>query len=290
MTRWGILAVLLAALLPLTAQADPAAVERSFAAYKQALVDGDGAAASALTAADTHAYLDETLNRALTMKAEDLRLLPLLDQISVLMMRHNMTAAELRAMKDGDPVAYAVDNGAFDMNEVEKLSAGDFTVTGGQAQAPISSSSAAGRAAMSPRSARRSSDSRPRSWSASISAASASTGAASRPRRCCARPRSTTTCSTPRISASSREDQATTGGGRRALARGRRAHEQRRRLPDEEEQDHVIWKARQNLQGPGKDGQAVEGPRMPEPIRRSTSSSRPARARACCRASSRTRS
>jgi hypothetical protein len=138
MTRWGILAVLLAALLPLTAQADPAAVERSFAAYKQALVDGDGAAASALTAADTHAYLDETLNRALTMKAEDLRLLPLLDQISVLMMRHNMTAAELRAMKDGDPVAYAVDNGAFDMNEVEKLSAGDFTVTGSQAQAPIS--------------------------------------------------------------------------------------------------------------------------------------------------------
>lgn len=138
MTRWGILAALLAALLPLAAQADPAAVERSFAAYKQALVDGDGATASALTAADTHAYLDETLDRALTMKAEDLRLLPLLDQISVLMMRHNMTAAELRAMKDGDPVAYAVDQRAFDMNEVEKLEAAAFTVTGSQAQAPIS--------------------------------------------------------------------------------------------------------------------------------------------------------
>ena len=42
---------------------------------------------------------------------------------------------------------------------------------------------------MSPRSARRSWASRPRSSSARCSAASASTGAASRPRRCCARPR-----------------------------------------------------------------------------------------------------
>ncbi|MGF1592010.1 MAG: hypothetical protein ACFCUW_01950 [Kiloniellaceae bacterium] len=138
MTLCRALAVLLVVLLPVTAQADPAAVERSFAAYKQALAEGDGAAASDLTASDTHAYLDETLERALTMEAEDLRLLPLLDQISVLMMRHNMTAAELRAMKDGDPVAYAVDKGAFDMNEVEKLSAGGFTVTGGHAQAPLS--------------------------------------------------------------------------------------------------------------------------------------------------------
>ena len=134
-----VIATLLALLAaPAAAQDGPAAVEQSFAAYKQALIDGDGAKASKLTSADTHAYLKQTLDRALTMPAGDLQALPLLDQISVLMLRHNMKAEQLREMKDGDPVAYAVNKQAFDMNEVEKLEAESFTVAGTQAQAPLS--------------------------------------------------------------------------------------------------------------------------------------------------------
>lgn len=132
----GLLFLLTAA--PALAQADPAAVEASFEAYKQALVEGDGATASRLTASDTHAFLDQTLDRALTMEEAELRALPLLDQISVLMLRHNMKPAQLREMKDGDPVAYAVEKQTFDMNEVQKLEAAEFTVTGSQAQAPLS--------------------------------------------------------------------------------------------------------------------------------------------------------
>jgi hypothetical protein len=135
----GLLAALFLLLpLPALGQGNPAAVEQSFEAYKQALIDGDGAAASALTASDTHAYLKQTLERALTMPAADLQAQPLLDQISVLMLRHNMKPDQLREMKDSDPVAYAVDQHAFDMNEVQKLQAAEFTVTGSQAEAPIS--------------------------------------------------------------------------------------------------------------------------------------------------------
>ncbi|MEO3430095.1 hypothetical protein AAFN88_14640 [Pelagibius sp. CAU 1746] len=130
------LLILLAA--PAAAQSDPAAVAQSFAAYKQALIDGDGAKASALTSSDTHAFLKQTLDRALTMEADEVQALPLLDQISVLMLRHNMKAEQLREMKDGDPVAYAVNQRAFDMNEVEKLEAEGFTINGDDAQAPIS--------------------------------------------------------------------------------------------------------------------------------------------------------
>jgi hypothetical protein len=134
-----VIAVLFVALAtPGLAQADPAAVAQSFAAYKQALVSADGAAASKLTASDTHAFLKQTLDRALTMKEADLRALSLLDQISVLMLRHNMKPDELRAMKKSDPVAYAVNQKAFDMNEVEKLSAEPFAVTGDRAQAKLS--------------------------------------------------------------------------------------------------------------------------------------------------------
>src|SRR3546814_12988773 len=70
------------------------------------------------SASDTHAFLDQTLDHALTMEEAELRALPLLDQIAVLMLRHNMKPEDLREMKDGDPVAYAVDKRSFDMNEV----------------------------------------------------------------------------------------------------------------------------------------------------------------------------
>jgi hypothetical protein len=138
MTLRRIVLALLIALLPAAAAANPAEVEASFEAYKQALIAGDGAKASALTASDTHAFLKQTLDRALTMQEPEVRALPLLDQISVLMLRHNMKAEQLREMKDGDPVAYAVNEQAFDMNEVQKLEAAEFTVTGTQAQAPLS--------------------------------------------------------------------------------------------------------------------------------------------------------
>ena len=134
----SLLLLVLVALRPVPSQADPAEVEASFAAYKQALIAGDGAAASRLTASDTHAYLKQTLDRALTMEEAEVRALPLLDQVSVLMLRHNLKADQLRQMKDGDPVAYAVDQHAFDMNEVAKLEASEFSVTGDHAHAPLS--------------------------------------------------------------------------------------------------------------------------------------------------------
>src|SRR3546814_18629041 len=81
--------------------------------------------------------LFRSLDRALTMEEAELRALPLLDQIAVLMLRHNMKPEDLREMKDGDPVAYAVDKRSFDMNEVSRLEAADFTVAGTQAQAPL---------------------------------------------------------------------------------------------------------------------------------------------------------
>ena len=113
-------------------------VDQSFDAYKQALIDGDGATASKLTASDTHAFLAETLDRARTMPERELRALPLLDQVSVLMLRHNLKPEDLRAMAQSDPVAYAVNQRAFDMNEVQKLEAEPFSVNGDHAQAQLS--------------------------------------------------------------------------------------------------------------------------------------------------------
>ena len=124
--------------VPAQAETDPAAVRESFDAYKQALMAGDGPTASRLTASDTHAFLGETLDRALTLREEELRGLPLFDQIAVLMLRHNMPADQLRAMAKDDLVAFAVSQQAFDLAEVEKLSAEPFVVNGDRARAELS--------------------------------------------------------------------------------------------------------------------------------------------------------
>src|SRR3546814_12603522 len=105
MTARCFLAVLLIALLPTAALANPAEVEASFEAYKQALVEGDGARASELTASDTHAFVKQPLDRALTLEEPALRALPLLDQISVLMLPHNMKPHTPPPKKARQPVA-----------------------------------------------------------------------------------------------------------------------------------------------------------------------------------------
>ena len=96
------------------------------------------------------------------------------------------------------------------------------------------------------------------------------------------------------LSAEQRLLRSQGGGG--ALARGVEAAQRRRRLPDEEEQgDRDLGRghdrgARQGRRE-GVDERGAERARSgPAPIRPSTSSSRPARARACCRGSSPTRS
>ena len=86
------------------------------------------------------------------------------------------------------------------------------------------------------------------------------------------------------------------GGGGEALARRLEAAQRRRRLPDEEEQGRRDLgrggdrRARQD-HGEGRQERSAERrARRRAPIRPSTSSSRPARGRACCPGSSRTRS
>ena len=84
-------------------------------------------------------------------------------------------------------------------------------------------------------------------------------------------------------------------GGGGALARRVEAAERRRRLPDEEEQGHGHLGRghdRRARQGHGEELRRSRRRRARwarAPIRPSTSSSRPARGRACCRASSPTR-
>ncbi len=85
--------------------------------------------------------------------------------------------------------------------------------------------------------------------------------------------------------------------GRRgeALARGVETPQRRRRLPDEEEQGFGDLgrggdrRARQDHRESRQERSAERRARRRAPIRPSTSSSPPARGRACCRASSRTR-
>ena len=145
-----------------------------------------------------------------------------------------------------------------------------------------SSSSARGPAAMSPRSGRRSWVSRPRSSSASCSAASASTGAAFRPRRCCARPKCCTNEACRRLWPQQREAVVRPRQGGRAQPRGGEAAQPGRHAPDEEEQDRGgdgRGQAHRRRTSSASPARTARRPTFPP----STSSSPPARGRATCR-------
>ena len=108
MLRALAIALILAHSNPALAMDDQTAVAESVGAYKKALIVGDGASASALSSRESHELLRSAADRALTMDARDLRSLPSMDQLSVLLLRHSVRVEHLRRMTEMDPVEYVV--------------------------------------------------------------------------------------------------------------------------------------------------------------------------------------
>lgn len=123
--------------LPATAQEEAAAVRDSFLDYKASILAGDGAAAAALVTQRTHALYRGFADGALTLDKPGLDGLPVMDRMSVLQLRHQMTRQQLESMSGSEIVAYAVDHGWIGKDGAARLQVGHFTVDGSSATAPI---------------------------------------------------------------------------------------------------------------------------------------------------------
>lgn len=135
--------VLLAAILllplplPAAAQEKAVAVRDSFLDYKAAILNGDGETAADLVTGRTHALYRGFADSALTLDKPGLDDLHVMDRMSVMQLRHQMSRQQLENMSGSEIVAYAVDKGWIGKDGAARLQVGDFTVEGDSASAPV---------------------------------------------------------------------------------------------------------------------------------------------------------
>ena len=133
------LAFTLVFLLPSTvaAQDEATAVKETFYGYKMAILQGDGEVAAALVTESTHDLYRQFADGALTLDKTGLDELHVMERLTILQLRHEMTRAQLESMSGGQIVAYAVDNGWIGKDSATRLQIGDFTIDGDTASAAI---------------------------------------------------------------------------------------------------------------------------------------------------------
>jgi len=129
-------AVLLAA--PLAAAASTVdAVAESFRAYKQAVLQSDGAAAAQVVTQESRDYFRGLADRALTSDSAELHRVHLSDRIYSLLLRHDVPPAELQRMSGADVVSHAVEQGWIGREGAEGLRLGNYQVDGDAASGTI---------------------------------------------------------------------------------------------------------------------------------------------------------
>ncbi len=117
------------------AATDEDAVRATFAAYQQALIEGDGERAAALVDAETETYYQTLRRLVLEGSAEEVRSRSFVDRFLVVVFRHEFEAAELIEMELADVIVRAMDIGWINAETIRQLALGQVEVTGDEAVA-----------------------------------------------------------------------------------------------------------------------------------------------------------
>ena len=109
------------------------AIRSCFAGYKAAVLESDGEAAAGHVTAATIAYYQRMLALVLSASAEETRKLPLLDRMTVLLVRARVEGDLLRAMDGRKLFVHAVDIGMVGKSSVISNELGEVFVSGAHA-------------------------------------------------------------------------------------------------------------------------------------------------------------
>jgi hypothetical protein len=115
---------------------DPEAVRRDFTAYKNALIDRDGATAAKLVSANSFRKYDQLRRLALSGTREELEKLSDVDRMLVLSMRLRTPRELLRNGSPEDLIAHSVSSSKAG-SSVERAELGDIAFESGLASAQI---------------------------------------------------------------------------------------------------------------------------------------------------------
>jgi hypothetical protein len=108
-------------------------VRRAYAAYKTAVMSGDGAAAAVLLSSMTVNHFGRIRELALYAPAEEVKAHPCVNQLSIFRLRHFVPADELASWSAEQTLAYALSRGWIGRDVVAKVELGRIELHGGAA-------------------------------------------------------------------------------------------------------------------------------------------------------------
>ena len=114
---------------------DEMSVRACFEQYKNAAVAGDGEAAASCVDSATLSHYADMSAHAISSKREQLLLLPLVDQLTILVIRTKLDAESLVAMNGRELFVKAVSAGWTGKNSIQALDLGNIAVDGNHAEA-----------------------------------------------------------------------------------------------------------------------------------------------------------
>ncbi|WP_420128447.1 hypothetical protein [Longimicrobium sp.] len=109
---------------PPLAGAEAEAVRNVVRQYEYATRSGDGNAAARLVSRETRDYYNRMLAMAISATEEQVRAVTLMDRMMILMYRHRVSAAQLRALPADGGFALTIDEGWLNAPEIGDLVSG----------------------------------------------------------------------------------------------------------------------------------------------------------------------
>lgn len=127
----------LSAALHANARQDTAMIKACFAGYKNAILADKGQEAVSFVDSRTVRYYADILQKTKTLDSAGIDKLPIMDKLTILMLRHRATKEEIMQLDGRSLLVYAIERGMVGKNSVQQLSIGEVLIKGDAAEGQV---------------------------------------------------------------------------------------------------------------------------------------------------------
>lgn len=124
-------------LLQANAQHDTTLIKDCFAGYKNAILADKGSEAVAFVDSRTVKYYADILQKTKSLDSIGIDKLPIMDKLTILMLRHRATKEEIMRLDGRSLLVFAIERGMVGKNSVQQLSIGEILLKGSSAEGQV---------------------------------------------------------------------------------------------------------------------------------------------------------
>lgn len=119
------------------AQNDTILIKACFNGYKNAILSDQGNTAVTFVDSRTVKYYTDILQKTKTLDSTGIDKLPIMDKLTILMLRHRATKEEIMQLDGRSLLVYAIERGMVGKNSVQQLSIGEVMIRGNAAEGQV---------------------------------------------------------------------------------------------------------------------------------------------------------